>query len=65
MGGAWEGTAELGSQRIVTVDFLVTNRKGGSPTVTNSYTTGFQNNGLREVNGGQLDFSVEGLAALE
>ena len=44
---------------------FVTNRKGDSPTVTNNYTSGFQNNGLRVFNGGQLDFTVEGLAAIQ
>ena len=53
VGGAWEGAAELGSRRIVPVDCFVTNRKGDSPTVTNNYTSGFQNNGLGVFNGGQ------------
>ena len=45
VGGAREGAAELGSRRIVAVDCFVTNRKGDSPTVTNNYSSGFQNNG--------------------
>ncbi len=61
LGGSWEGQAELNSQRIVAADCFVTNRKGDSPTTTNNYSTGIQNNGLRVFNGGQFDFVIEGV----
>ena len=64
VGGAWEGVAELGSRRIVAVDCFVTNRKGDSPTTTNNYSA-LAGDGLQVFNGGQLDFTVEGLAAIQ
>ena len=65
VGGSWQGQAELGGQRVVAVDCFMTNRKGDSPTTTNNFTTGFQNNGLRVFNGSQLDFVIEGRLAIE
>ena len=61
--GAWEGTAELGSQRVVAIDCFVTNRKGDSPTKTVNFSQ-LLDAGLRVFNGGQLDFTVPGLAAI-
>ena len=55
----------IASQRVVAVDGFVSNRKGDSPVKTNNFSALVPNNGLRTLNGGQVDLVVEGVLAIQ
>jgi len=63
--GQWALDVPLRCGLVVAVSMLVTNGAGNSPATLNNYSSGFTDNGLRVLSGGQITFSVPGLLAVQ
>ncbi|PWU04188.1 MAG: hypothetical protein C5B51_17205, partial [Terriglobia bacterium] len=62
--GNWSYSINLPSTRVASAELFVTNKRGNSGT-TNICLTGTVEKGLRTLSGGQIDLTVDGVAAIE